>query len=314
MAASEISSDFPFSISYLKVDHDVEMAYIDTDPIHKLLSPPVVFLHGNPAHSYLWRNIIPHVMPKARCIAPDLIGMGSSSKLSSDAYGWDNHNRYLDSFLSKVLESNEKVVLVVHDFGSLFGLNWARGHPERIAGLVLMEFLPPMPSWEDTGDMSDELHKALGGSSEHLRKSIIDENVFIELFLQDQVVRTLSQAEMDHYRNPFLDPANRESLYEIAKIFPVAGNPPEVYKAVENYNSWLLSNDIPKLFFWADPGKIMPLKLSKYYSKNLKNTKSVAVGNAKHYLQEDHPDLIGSEIMKWLESAGMLGRNKERKA
>jgi len=270
----------------------------------------VLFLHGNPAQSYLWRNIIPHVMPKARCIAPDLIGMGSSSKLPSDGYGWENHNRYLDAFFSEVLESDTKVVLVLHDFGSLFGLNWARRHPERIAGLVLMEFLPPMPGWEDTGVMSDELQNALGGSSEQMRKAIIDDNVFIELFLQDQVIRTLSQTELDHYRKPFLNPAHRESLYEMSKIFPIAGNPPEVYKAVEEYNSWLLDNEVPKLFFWASPGKIMPPKLSKYYAENLKNTKSVGVGNAKHYLQEDHPHLIGSEIEKWLETTRILGERK----
>jgi len=310
MAAQEISSDFPFTISYMKVEHDVEMAYIDTDPTHKLQSPPVVFMHGNPSYSYLWRNIIPHVMPEARCIAPDLIGMGSSSKLSSDAYGWVNHNRYLDAFFSEIIASDEKVVLVLHDYGSLFGLNWACRHPERIAGLVLMEFLPPMPGWKDTGVMSDELQKALSGSSEQFRKSIIDENIFIECFMQDQVIRTLSQEEMDHYRKPFLDSANRESLYEMSKIFPVAGYPPEVYKAVEIYNSWLLDNDTPKLFFWADPGKIIPLKLSKYYSEQLKNTKSVAVGKAKHYLQEDHPHLIGSEIGRWLETAGIVGRKK----
>ena len=236
--------------------------------------------------------------------------MGASSKLSSDAYGWENYNRYLDAFFPQILAPNGKVVLVVHDFGSLFGLNWARRHPERVAGLVLMEFLPPMPTWEDTGAISPELQKLLGGTPEQLHKAIVDDNVLIELFMQDQVIRTLSPAEMDQYRKPFLDPANRESLYEMSTIFPVAGNPPGVYGAVESYNSWLLDSEIPKLFFWADPGKIMPLMLSKYYSQNLKNTKSVAVGNAKHYLQEDHPHLIGSEIRRWLETAGFLGESK----
>ena len=309
MATQEISADFPFTMNHVNVDNSVEMAYIDTDPSRTLQGTPVVFMHGNPAYSYLWRNIIPHVSPKSRCIAPDLIGMGSSSKLPSDAYGWENHNRYLDSFFSKVVSSG-KVVLVLHDFGSLFGLNWARRHPEQVAGLVLMEFLPPMLTWKDTGEMSEELHNALIGSPDNLRKAIIDDNVFIELFMQDQVVRTLSPEELDNYRKPFLDPENRQSLYEMSKIFPVAGNPPEVYQAVESYNSWLLENEIPKLFFWADPGKIMPLKLSKYYSKNLKNVKSVPVGHAKHYLQEDHPHLIGAEIKGWLGTAGILDGKK----
>ncbi|OBT73206.1 hypothetical protein VF21_08704 [Pseudogymnoascus sp. 05NY08] len=280
---------FPFALNQVNVDHGVEMAYIDTDPSRTLKDPPVVFMHGNPAYSYLWRNIIPHVSPKSRCIAPDLIGMGSSSTLPSDAYGWNNHNRYLDAFFSKIVGSG-KVVLVLHDFGSLFGLNWARRHADQIAGLVLMEFLPPMPTWKDTGELSEELHNALIGLPENLRKAIIDDNVFIELFMQDQVIRTLSPIELDHYRKPFLNPANRESIYEMAKIFPVAGNPPEIYHAVENYNSWLLENEIPSF----SSGRIL----------------SVPVGHAKHYLQEDHPHLIGSEIKVWLETAGILDAMK----
>ncbi|OBT54268.1 hypothetical protein VE04_05814 [Pseudogymnoascus sp. 24MN13] len=239
------AQEFPFTVNHVNVDHGVEMSYIDTDPNRTLHGPPVVFMDGNPAYSYLWRNIIPH----------------------------DNHNRYLDAFFSKMVGSG-KVILVLHDFGSLFGLNWARRHPEQVTGIVLMEFLPPMPTWKDTGELSEELHNALIGSPENLRKVTIDDNVFIELFMQDQVIRTLSPAQLDHYRKPFLDPENRESIYEMAKIFPVAGNPAEVYQAVENYNSWLLENEIPKLFFWADPGKIIPLELSKYHSENLKNVKS----------------------------------------
>jgi haloalkane dehalogenase len=310
MVDQEISSDFPFTMNYARVGEDVEMAYIDTDLTHTLPSPPLVFMHGNPAYSYLWRNIIPHVQPHARCIAPDLIGMGSSSKLPSDGYGWENHNRYLDAFFNKILDSEEKVILVLHDFGSLFGLNWARLHPKRIAGLVLMEFLPPMASWEETGAMSPELQKALFGGPEQFRKAIVDDNVFIELFLQDQVIRPLSSTEMDHYRKPFLNVADREALFEMAKIFPVAGNPPEVWDAVEEYNKWLLENEIPKLFFWADPGKILPRELSRWYGENLRNVRCVGVGRAKHYLQEDHPHLIGREIAGWLREAGVLGGEK----
>ena len=311
MGESEISADFPFDVHRVEVADNVEMAYIDTDRTKALQGhPPIVFLHGNPSYSYLWRNIIPHVSSKARCVALDLAGFGFSQKLSPEAYGFENNVRYLDSFFSKVLAPGEKVVLVLHDFGSLFGFNWARQHPERVAGLVFMEFHPPMPSWKDTGKMSDELLQGLGGPPEQVHKSIIDDNIFIELFIQDQVVRTLSQKEMDHYRKPFLEPSTRESMREIAKIFPVAGNPPNVYEAVEKYHSWLLANDIPKLFFWADPGKIITPKLAKWYSDNLKNTKSVAVGEAKHYLQEDSPHLIGKEMGKWLENTALASGSK----
>jgi haloalkane dehalogenase len=310
MVDQEISPDFPFIINYATVGQNVEMAYVDTDPTHTLPSPPLVFMHGNPAYSYLWRNIIPHIQPTTRCIAPDLIGMGASSKLPSDGYGWQNHNRYLDTFFSQILASNEKIILVLHDFGSLFGLHWARLHPDRIAGLVLMEFLPPMASWEDTGAMSPELQQALFGGPEQFRKAIVEDNVFIELFMQDQVIRPLSQTELDYYRKPFLDPANREALFEMAKIFPVAGNPPEVWKAVEEYNAWLLENEIPKLFFWADPGKILTVGLAGWYGEKMRNVRSVGVGRAKHYLQEDHPHLIGREIAGWLQTAGTLDSEK----
>jgi len=169
-----------------------------------------------------------------------------------------------------------------------------------------------MKSWEDTGAMSSELQKALFGGPEQFQKAIVEDNVFIELFMQDQVIRPLSKTEMGYYRKPFLNVADREALFEMAKIFPVAGNPPEVWKAVEEYNAWLLENEIPKLFFWADPGKILPLELSRFYVENLRNTKSVGVGRAKHYLQEDHPHLIGEEIVRWLQTAGVLGGVKER--
>ena len=140
------------------------------------------------------------------------MGMGSSQKLSSEAYGFHNHVRNLDSFFSMVLGSSESVVLVLHDFGSLFGFNWAHHHPERIAGLVFMEFFPPIPSWKDTGNTDERITKALGGPPEQVRKAIIDDNIFIELFLPGQVVRALYHTEMDHYRAPFLESLNRECL------------------------------------------------------------------------------------------------------
>lgn len=198
-------------------------------------------------------------------------------------------------------------MLVLHDFGSLFGLNWARQHPEKIAGLVLMEFLPPMPTWESTGEMPAELHAALSGGPEDLHKSIVDDNIFIEVFLQSQVLRPFTTVEMDHYRKPFLKVEDREAIFEMSKIFPVAGQPEEVYAAVERYHEWLVASEVPKLFLWADPGKIIPVEKKGWYERTLKNTEFVGVGAAKHFLQEDCPDVIGSNIGRWLGETVLAG-------
>ena len=314
MRDHEISSDFPFTLHRVKV-LNAEMAYVDTAPaMHSQQQQPVtLFLHGNPTSSYLWRNVIPHVSSQTRCIAPDLVGMGSSDKLPNSSYRFIEHALYLDEFIADVVPKEQTIVLVVHDWGSALGFHWARRHTDRVAGLAFMEFVPPMPSWEilDKGGMADTF-QAFRGPPEAGRKLLIEENVFIEKILPGSVVRTLTEREMEHYRAPYLKAVDREPLYRWPNEVPIERNPADVYAVVEKYHAWLLENDIPKLFFWATPGKIIGEELAAWYRKTLKLTTSVHIGPGKHFLQEDNPHLIGIELAKWMDQAVLVDGWKKK--
>ena len=296
---ASISADFPFTKKRVKV-LDSEIAYIEAGPSTEAT---VVFLHGNPTSSYLWRNVIPHVAEKARCVAPDLIGMGDSGKLPGSEYRYAEHARYVDAFLHAVVPKG-KIVFVLHDWGSILGFDWARQHQDRIAGLAFMEFGRPWPTWEDFPESGRETFQALR-SPETGRKMTIDDNFFIEQFLPSAVVRKLSEVEMTHYRAPFVDPASREPLYRFPNDAPIAGDPPDVAKIVEAYHEWLLANDLPKLLFWGHPGVIINEVLAKWYTEHLRNSRTVDLGPGLHYVQEDNPHLIGSEVAAWLPSLGI---------
>lgn len=303
MGEKEISPDFPFKLQRVKI-LDAEMAYVDTAPTqnHQQQQQPVLlFLHGNPTSSYLWRNIIPHVSDRSRCLAPDLIGMGASDKLPHLTYRFLEHALYLDEFCAAVIPREQRVILVVHDWGSALGFHWARRNEHRVAGLAFMEFVPPMPSWEilEKGGGAS-MFQAFRGPPEVGRKLIIEENMFVEKVLPGGVVRGLTEQEMDHYRAPFLDPACREPLYRWPNEVPIEGKPADVYAIVEKYHAWLLGNEIPKLFFYATPGVIIGEELAGWYRKMLKETVSVDIGPGRHYLQEDNPHVIGTELARWI--------------
>jgi haloalkane dehalogenase len=257
-----------------------------------------VFIHGNPTSSYLWRNVIPHVTERARCIVPDLIGMGDSEKLPGAEYRFVDHSAYLDAFLDAVTPEGQ-IVLIVHDWGSALGFDWARRHESRIAGLAFMEFIPPMPTWNDFPDAGRNLFRAFR-EPETGRRLLIDENYFIEKVLPRGVVRPLSEAVMNRYRTPFLEPATREPLYRFPNELPIDGLPADVFEIAEQYHSWLLETSLPKLFFWARPGGLIPEQKAAWYASTLHNTRVVAIGSGKHFLQEDNPHLIGAEIAAWL--------------
>jgi len=298
----DISADFPFTKRRVKV-LDSEMAYIEAgDSAEARAEATVVFLHGNPTSSYLWRNVIPPVAEKARCIAPDLIGMGDSGKLAGSEYRYAEHARYLEAFLGAVVPDG-KIVLVLHDWGSGLGFDWARRHEDRLAGLAFLEFVYPWKTWEEFPEAGRELFRLLR-SPETGRRLAIDENLFIEQFLPGGVVRKMSEAEMNHYRAPFLDPATREPLYRFPNDAPIAGEPAEVYSRVEAYHEWLLATDLPKLLFSAQPGVVITEDVARWYTENLRSVRHVDIGPGLHYLQEDNPHLIGSEIAAWLPSLG----------
>jgi len=300
MASQAISPDFPFTKQHVAV-LDSTMAYVDTG-LPTATAPTVVFLHGNPTSSYLYRNIIPHISPIARCIAPDLIGFGDSSKMPSNGYYVRDHVRYIAAFLDAVVpkEKSEKLFLVIHDWGSALGFDWASKNPSRIAGLVFMEFIIAGKSINDLPErprkvFTDFRTERVG------REMIIDQNMFIQVLLgRNGTVRDLSEAEMQHYRKPFLDPKDREPVYRFPNEIPFDGHPADVAKIVEDYWAWVQGSEVPKLMFWAEPGTIISVEKVREIEAGLKNVRSVGIGPGTHFLQEDNPHLIGEETRKFV--------------
>ena len=300
MAEKNISPNFPFTLQRVKV-LDAEMAYVDTAPnptSQEKEKPVLLFLHGNPTSSYLWRNIIPHVSNQTRCIAPDLIGMGASDKLPHLSYRFIDHALYLDEFISTIIPRTQAVVPVLHDWGSGLGFHWARRHAYRIAGLAFMEFVKPM-SWKHYGP-AEGLFRAIRGPPDVGRKLVIEENFFVDKLLAGGVMRGLTEEEMEHYRAPYIEPSSREPLYRWPNEIPVEGEPKDVAAIVETYHAWLLKTEVPKLFFHATPGAIINEELASYYMETLKNVTSVNIGAGQHWLQEENPHLIGAELAKWM--------------
>ena len=289
-----ISSDFPFAKKRVQVLGS-EIAFVD---IGKSRGPAVVFLHGNPTSSYLWRNIIPHVSDRARCIAPDLIGLGDSDKVPGLAYRVSDHIRYFDAFMDTIVPT-EKIILVVHDWGSAIGFDWARRHEDRLAGISFMEFIPPIDAWAEMSPRFNDMFRNFR-TPQLGRELLIEQNMFIEQVLPGSVVRSLSEAEMTEYRRPFLEPASREPVYRFPNEIPIEGEPKETWEMGQKYMAWLLASEVPKLFFWVTPGAIISEAKAKKLIETLKNTRSVYLGKGVHYVQEDHPHAIGRELAAWL--------------
>ncbi|KAK1655262.1 Alpha/Beta hydrolase protein [Colletotrichum phormii] len=291
---NDISADLPFEKRILHVLGS-DMAYVDTGS-----SPgsATIFLHGNPTSSYLWRNIIPHVYGKNRYIAPDLIGFGDSGKVPGLEYRVADHQKCLDAFLDAVLPT-EKTTLVLHDWGSAIGFDWARRHENRVAGLTLMEFMHPSSSWETAPKAMADNFKPFR-EPKIGRELIIDQNVFIERILPGSFVRPLSEQEMTEYRRPFLDPASREPLWRFPNEIPIGGQPDDVAEMAEKYMAWLFQAELPKLFFWVTPGGTIGEEKAVELMKKLRNTRSVYLGPGVHFVQEDHPRAISREISHWL--------------
>jgi len=282
------------------VRHAVEvlgsrMRYVDTGGEGRV----VLFLHGNPTSSYLWRNVIPHVAATgARCIAPDLIGMGASDKPDL-AYRFEDHVRYIDAFIEALGLS--RVTLVIHDWGSAIGLHWAHRHPDRVDGIALMEFISPVPTWNDWPEMLRPLFTGFrtAGTGEQL---VLEQNVFIEQVLPGAVVRGLTDAEMQHYRAPFAEPASRKPMLSFPRDLPIAGEPADVVAATQAYMDWLGSSTVPKLLFWATPGILVTPDQVRHFQQTWTNLSCIDIGQGLHYLQEDQPDLIGSGIADWMQT------------
>ena len=258
----------------------------------------MLFLHGNPTSSYLWRNIMPYFSDIKRCIAPDLIGMGDSDKLDSNKVGQYNfftHQKWLNDILES-LNLGNNIILVVHDWGSALGFDWAFRNIDRIAGIVYMEGIVCELSWDDWDEKSTSLFKAF--RSEAGENMIIEKNIFVERVLPGSVLRGLTEEEMNVYRRPFLNKEDRRPTLDWPNQIPIEGNPKDVVEVVNNYSKFFMKNETPKLFINADPGAILIGK-QREFCRSWPNQSEITVPGS-HFIQEDSPDLIGEGILNWL--------------
>ena len=270
---------------------DSFMSYVEAGE-----GPVILFLHGNPTSSYLWRNIIPYLSPYARCIAPDLIGMGHSGKPTID-YRFFDHVAYLDEFIN--LLGLEDITLVIHDWGSALGFHYAHRHPENVRGLAFMEsIVSPLPGWDAMPEAFRAMFQAFRDPIEG-KRLLVEENAFIEQVLPNAVIRGLSEEEMDEYRRPFLNPDDRTPIWRWPNELPIAGQPADVAEAVGAYAAWLSQTPLPKLLLAAQPGALIPQQYVQVLSENFSNLEVVDIGPGVHYVQEDCPDQIGEAIAQW---------------
>jgi haloalkane dehalogenase len=256
---------------------------------------PIVFLHGNPTSSLLWRNVIPRLAGEARCLAPDLIGMGRSGKPPID-YSFADHARYLDAWFDAL--ALRDVTLVIHDWGSALGFHWARRHPERVNGIAFMEGIVRPLRWDEWPEASRELFKAFRtpGVGEKL---ILEKNVFVEKVLPGSILRKLSEEEMDAYREPFREPAARRPVWRWPNHIPIDGEPPEMVEIVEAYGRWLGESPVPKLLLTFEPGVLIRGPILDWCRANVANLEVRACGAGSHFVQEDQPEAIGDAVRDW---------------
>lgn len=264
---------------------------------------PIVFLHGNPTSSYLWRNIIPHLVGQGRCVAPDLLGMGDSQKLpesGAGSYTFAQHREYLDGLLDE-LQIGSEVTLVVHDWGSALGFDWANRHRERVKGIAYMEALVAPVTWAQWPKPMRELFQAFRSPAGE--KLVLEQNIFVEQVLPQSVLRGLSEAEMAVYRRPFAEAGeSRRPTLTWPRQIPIEGEPEDVVRIVSDYGAWLAQSPLPKLFVNAKPGAILRGELREL-CRSWPNTTEVTV-NGTHFIQEDSPDEIGRAISEWLRGIG----------
>ncbi|MGH7838741.1 MAG: haloalkane dehalogenase, partial [Candidatus Binataceae bacterium] len=256
---------------------------------------PIVFLHGNPTSSYLWRNVIPHLSGLGRCLAPDLIGMGASGKAADGAYRFVDHSRYLDAWF-EALDLKRDVTLVVHDWGSALGFHWARRHPEAVKGIAYMEAVVMPLTWAEWPEAAGEIFRALRSpAGEEL---VLKKNIFVENILPASVMRGLTEAEMTVYRRPYTEPGeSRRPMLTWPRQIPIDGEPADVVAIVKDYGAWLATSQIPKLFVNGDPGMIVAGR-ARELCRGWPNQREVMV-KGTHFLQEDSPHAIGEAIAGW---------------
>ncbi len=289
--SSSISAYFPFQSKYVSI-HDSKMHYIDEGS-----GDPILFLHGNPTSSYLWRNIIPYLTDSGRCIALDHIGMGKSDKPDID-YGFHDTYEYLNSFIAKLGLKN--VTLVLHDWGSIMGFHYANIHRENIKAIAFMESSIQAPNFAGmpaSARMSIKLvRNPLLGSL-----MVKHANIFIKKMLPDMIQRELTEEEKRYYAAPYPNAKSRKPLLVWPQDVPINGKPETVDKIIKNYHEWLKQTEIPKLCLYVTPGVALQKEDVEIVKKEFKNTKLVYLGEGMHFIQEDYPHQIGQNLAEWYE-------------
>lgn len=272
------------------------MAYVEQGRGH-----PIVFLHGNPTSSYLWRHVIPHLTDRGRCIAPDLIGMGDSDKLPGEGdqrYRFVEHRRYLDALLDG-LGVTDDVTLVVHDWGSALGFDWANRHRDAVAGIAYMEAIVRPLTWDEWPEASRRIFRAMRSPAGE--SIVLDKNVFVERVLPASILRELTAAEHDVYRAPFTTPGeDRRPTLTWPREIPFDGEPGDVHEIVADYAAWLSTSDVDTLFVDADPGAIL-VGPQRDFCRAWPHQTVVTVPGS-HFVQEDSGDAIGRAIADWLDA------------
>lgn len=270
-----------------------KMAYVEMGA-----GDPVVFQHGNPTSSYLWRNIMPHLADQGRCIAVDLIGMGDSDKLddvTDQSYRFVEHRDFLFAAW-EALGIRDRVTLVLHDWGSALGFDWARQHPDAVLGIAYMEGIVCPVNWSDWPEAAAGIFRGFRSSAGE--EMVLEKNMFIERVLPGSILRELATTEMNEYRRPFLNAGeDRRPTLTWPRQIPIDGEPEDVHRIVSDYADWLGESEVPKLFINAEPGAIL-LGRQREFCRQFRNQTEVTVPGI-HFIQEDSPDEIGQAIATW---------------
>src|SRR3982075_1988377 len=283
---------------------DASMAYHERGQ-----GAPVLFLHGNPTSSYLWRDVIPELEGRGRLIAPDLIGMGDSAKLPNpgpDTYRFTTHRKYLAAFIEAVIGPSDSVMLVVHDWGSALGFDWANHHRDRVRGIAYMEgIVRPIASWDQWSASATPIFQ--GFRSDKGETMILDRNMFVERVLPGSVLRKLTEAEMTEYRRPFPQAKDRWPTLTWPRQIPISGEPADVTQIAQAYAQWMAENDLPKLFVNAEPGAIL-IGPVRDFCRSWKNQTEVTVAGS-HFIQEDSGPAIGRAVADWMKANSLQRRS-----
>jgi haloalkane dehalogenase len=290
--AQEISAAFPFESKFVAV-HGSKMHYVDVGE-----GDPILFLHGNPTSSYLWRNIIPHLAGQARCVAVDLIGMGKSDH-PDIAYRYDDHYRYLCGFID-ALDIGSNLTLVIHDWGSGLGFRWAHDHEQDVKAIAFMEAMLRGLSLEDMpGSLRMAMRMMRMPGSGWLMISVA--NIFLKKLLPDLTYAEMSPDALAYYRSAFPTIASRKAIRQWPRELPLDGMPADNAAVVEAYRGWLARTEVPKLLFYGNAGIAIKEAEVAWCRENLSNLDVVDLGNAIHFVQETHPGTIGTALSKWYE-------------